>query len=159
MGPCRYTRKLLLQFYVKTHCMLCPVACSRHMATWGAITPGSLHTLQRGVLVERADVGLHTQVDCSSHISQPKPMQTQKRHEDKTTSRDSQCKYSAPNIYPSGECPGKMSWRLTRTFPFEFKYKSNQFKFLCACQFPLSHSLNHSESINAQQTTKYNPRP
>ena len=45
-----------------------------------------------------------------------------------TTSRESQCNCSAPHIYWTGECPGKLSRRLTRTFPFEFEYKSNQFK-------------------------------
>ena len=45
-----------------------------------------------------------------------------------TTSRESQCKCSAPHIYVTGEYPGKMSRRLTHTFPFEFEYKSNQFK-------------------------------
>ena len=45
-----------------------------------------------------------------------------------TTSRESQCKCSTLHIYWTGECPGKLSRRLTRTFPFEFEYKSNQFK-------------------------------
>ena len=73
-----------------------------------------------------------------------------------TTSSESQCKCSAPHIYLSDECPGKMSWWLTGTFPFKFEYKSNQFEIPCSCQFPLSHSFHHSVSINAQQTTNDN---
>ena len=75
-----------------------------------------------------------------------------------TTSRESQCKCSAPHIYWTGECPSKLSRRLTRTFSVRIRIQIKPVQIPCLYQFPSSHSFHHSVSINAQQTAKYNSR-
>ena len=86
-----------------------------------------VHTATRRVGRESGRRFTHT--ECLLRQCLPAEADADTEHTQRqTTSRESQCKCSAPHIYVTGEYPGKMSRRLTRTFPFEFEYKSNQFK-------------------------------